>query len=106
LLCAVAVALLGLRGWQPLVVSRLRKPLAAGALLAAALLTLVTNGASPALATVGLAAWGMAEVFGVGLGIAAFSLAGLSGALSLAKQGPPSLALGGAVLAAAAGALP
>jgi diguanylate cyclase (GGDEF)-like protein len=106
LLCAVAVAVLGLRGWQPLVVSRLRKPLAAGAVLAAALLTLVTSGASPALATVGLAAWGMAEVFGVGLGIAAFSLAGLSGALSLAKQGPPSLAFGGAVLAAAAGALP
>jgi diguanylate cyclase (GGDEF)-like protein len=60
----------------------------------------------PAVAAVGIAAWAMAEVFGVAIGTAGFALAGLSAAASLAKGGPLSMTVGGAILAASAGALP
>ena len=106
LLCAVSIAALSIRGWLPPALNRFKKPLAAGSLLVAALMVLLTGGATPALAAVGLAAWGMAEVLGTGLGIAAFSLAGVSAALALARNEPSSLAVGGAILAAATGALP
>lgn len=106
LLIAVALSGLSIRGWLPVVANRYKRPLAAGAVLLAAILVMATGGASPALAAVGIAAWAMAEVFGLWLGVAAFSLAGVSAALALAKQGPPSLAIGGAVIAATIGALP
>ena len=106
LLGAVAVAALGIRGWLPSAITPLKKPLSAAALLVASLLVLLTGGVGPALATVGIAAWGMAECFGVAIGAASFALAGLSAALGLVKNAPPSLAIGGATLAVAIGALP
>jgi len=106
LLCAVALAALGIRGWLPIAVNRLRKPLAAAALLVASILVLLTGGTTPSLAAIGIAAWGMAEVFGVGLGSASFALAALSAALALVNRQPPALAVGGAILAVAIGALP
>src|SRR5205085_1419170 len=100
------VSAAGVRGWLPAAMIRSKKPLAAAAVVVASILVLLTGGASPALATVGLAAWGMAEVFGVGLATAAFSVAALSAALALVKKGPPSRALGGAIVAAGIGAFP
>jgi len=106
LLGAVTLAGLGIRGWLPPVVVRFKKPLAAGALLAASLLVLLTRGSGASLATVGIAAWGMAECFGAALGAASFALAGVSAALALVRQSPSALAVGGATLAVAIGALP
>jgi diguanylate cyclase (GGDEF)-like protein len=106
LLLAVAFAALAIRGLLPPAMVRLKKPLTAGALLVSSLLVLLTQGVSASLATVGIAAWGMAECFGVGIGTASFFLAALSGALALVKQGPGSVTVGGAVLAFAVGALP
>src|SRR5690242_2187936 len=102
---AVTLAALGIRGWLPPRLTRLRKPLSAAALLAASLLVLFTRGANGSLVTVGLAAWAMAESFGVALGSAAFILATLAGALALVRSGAGA-AIAGAVLAGAVGALP
>ena len=88
--CAVLLAGFGIRGWLPVLLLRLKKPLSAAALLVSALVVVLTNGAPPGLVAVGLAAWGMAEVFGASLGIAAFALAGAAAALSLVRVGPPS----------------
>src|SRR5690242_9144955 len=106
LLGAVGIAALGIRGWLPPFVTRVRRALAAGALVAASLLVLLTHGSGPSLATVGIAAWGMAECFGIAMGIASFALAGLSAALALVKQSSSALILGDATLAVAVGALP
>jgi diguanylate cyclase (GGDEF)-like protein len=106
LVCAVTLAGLAIRGWLPPRLTRARKPLSAGALLVASLIVLFTRGSGPALAAVGISAWGMAESFGVALGSAAFLLASVSSALALARIASPALALGGAILAGASGALP
>ena len=106
LLLALVVAALRIRGLLPHAVLRLKKPLAAGALLVASLLVLFTGGLSSALATVGITAWGMAECFGIAIGSASFLLAGLSAALAMARRGPESAAIGGALLAASIGAIP
>ncbi|MFL5615769.1 MAG: GGDEF domain-containing protein [Gemmatimonadaceae bacterium] len=106
LVCAVAIAALGIRGWLPPRVLRARRPLAAGSVILGSLLVLLSGGVMPALATVGIAAWGMAETFGVGLGSSAFAVAGLSAAVALVKRGPPALTIGGSIVAAALGALP
>ena len=106
LVVAVGVAALSIRGWLPAPVSRGKKPLAAGAVLLSSLLVLFTGGASSSLATVGIAAWGMAECFGLAIGSASFLLAAASAALALANHGPVSVTLGGAMLAAAVGVLP
>jgi len=106
LVLAVGVAALAIRGWLPGVLTRLKKPLSAGAVLLAAILVVLTSGAMPAIAAVGIASWAMAEVFGVAIGTAGFALAGLSAASALAKGGSLSMTVGGAILAASAGALP
>jgi len=106
LVVAVGLAGLAIRGWLPPVFTRLRKPLSAGAVLVAAILVVLAGGAMPAIAVVGIAAWAMAEVFGVAIGVAAFALAGLSAAATVAKGGPVALTIGGAVFAASTGALP
>jgi diguanylate cyclase (GGDEF)-like protein len=106
LVLAVGVAALAIRGWLPAIFARLRKPLSAGAVLLGAILVVLTRGEMPAIAAVGIAAWAMAEVFGVAIGTAGFALAGLSAAAALAKGGPLSMTVGGAILAASAGALP
>ena len=106
LVVAVGLAGLAIRGWLPPVFTRLRKPLSAGAVLVAAILVVLAGGAMPAIAVVGIAAWAMAEVFGVAIGVAAFALAGLSAAAAVAKGGPIALTIGGAVFAASTGALP
>jgi diguanylate cyclase (GGDEF)-like protein len=106
LLVAVAVAALAIRGWLPRQIPLLKKPLAASAILVASLLVVFTEGASTSLATVGLAAWAMAECFGLAIGSASFLLAAASASVALAHQGPRLLTLGGAVMSAAVGALP
>ena len=106
LVVAVGVATLAIRGWLPPILTRLRKPLSAGAVLAAAIVVVLTDGAMPSVAVVGLAAWAMAEVFGVAIGMAGFALAALSAAAALAKGGPIAMTIGGAFLAVSAGALP
>ncbi|HEY2375419.1 MAG TPA: sensor domain-containing diguanylate cyclase [Gemmatimonadaceae bacterium] len=106
LLGAVAVAALAIRGSLPPAVRRHKKPLAAASMIAASLLAVLTGGASTALVTVGIAAWGMAECFGLAIGVASFALAGVSAALALEKKGPLAFTLGGATLAVAVGALP
>jgi diguanylate cyclase (GGDEF)-like protein len=106
LLIAVVVATLAIRGWLPPGFSRLKKPLSAASMIVASLLAVLTGGANAALVTVGLAAWGMAECFGVAIGSASFALAGVSAALALVKKGPLAFTLGGAILAIAVGALP
>src|SRR5690242_9194173 len=106
LLGAVGIAALGIRGWLPPFVTRVRRALAAGALVAAAILVLLTDGSGPWRAPVGIAAWGMAGCFGIAMGMASFALAGLSAALALVKQSSSALTLGDATLAVAVGALP
>ena len=106
LVVAVAVAALGIRGWLPPVITRLRKPLSAAGVLVGAILVVLSSGAMPAIAAAGLASWAMAEVFGVAIGAAGFVLAGLSAAAALAKGGPISLTISGAIFAASVGALP
>jgi diguanylate cyclase (GGDEF)-like protein len=106
LVVAVAAAALAISGRLPPIFTRRRKPLSAGAVLVAAILVVVTGGAMPAIAAIGIAAWAMAEVFGLAIGVAGFVLAAVSAAAALAKGGPVALAIGGAVLAASAGALP
>lgn len=106
LLLAVGVAVLAIRGWLPPGISRLKKPLSATSLIGASLLVVLTGGTNAALVTVGIAAWGMAECFGVAIGSASFALAGLAAATALVKRGPLSFTLGGATLAIAVGALP
>ena len=106
LVIAVGAAALAIRGWLPPIFTRFRKPLSAGAVLLGAILVVVTGGAMPSVAAVGIASWAMAEVFGVAIGIAGFALAALSAAAAFAKGGPIALTIGGAILAASAGALP
>ena len=106
LIVAVGIAALAIRGWLPRVFTRLRKPLSASGVLFSAVLVVLTGGVMPAIAVVGIAAWAMAEVFGVAIGVAGFSLAALSSAAALAKGSPLALTIGGAILAASAGALP
>jgi diguanylate cyclase (GGDEF)-like protein len=106
LVVAVAAAALAISGRLPPIFTRRRKPLSAGAVLVAAILVVVTGGAMPAIAAIGIAAWAMAEVFGLAIGVAGFVLAAVSAAAALAKAGPVALTIGGAVLAASAGALP
>ena len=106
LLLAVGAAALAVRGWLPAPISRLKRPLSAAGLIAASLSTVLSGGANAALVTVGLAAWGMAECFGVAIGSTAFALAGVSAAVALVRKGPTVVTLGGAVLAVAVGALP
>ena len=106
LVVAIAVAALCIRGLLPASATRFKKPLVAGALLVASLLVLFTGGASSSLATVGIAAWGMAECFGLAIGAAGFLLAAASATLALTGRNPGSVTIGGAMLAATVGALP
>ena len=106
LVVAIAVAALCIRGLLPASATRFKKPLVAGALLVASLLVLVTGGVSSSLATVGIAAWGMAECFGLAIGAAGFLLAAASAALALTGRNPGSVTIGGAMLATTVGALP
>ena len=106
LVCAVAFAAAAINGWLPPLVNRTKRALAAAAVILAAILVVLSGGSSPSLVTVGLAAWGMAEVFGIGLGSAAFGVAALSAVFATLPKGPPTLAVGSGILAAAVGALP
>jgi len=106
LVVAIAVAALCIRGLLPASATRFKKPLVAGALLVASLLVLLTGGVSSSLATVGIAAWGMAECFGLAIGAAGFLLAAASASLALTGWNPGSVTIGGAMLAATVGALP
>ena len=106
LVVAIAAAALCIRGLLPASATRFKKPLVAGALLVASLLVLFTGGVSSSLATVGIAAWGMAECFGLAIGAAGFLLAAASATLALTGRSPGSVTIGGAMLAATVGALP
>lgn len=107
LIFAVAVAALVIRSQLPASVRRQRKAASAAAVIVAAALVALTGGTPAALVTAGLAAWAMAECFGLWMGIAAFALAGAAGAsaASVAK-GAPLATLGAALTAIACGALP
>jgi len=106
LVVAIAAAALCIRGLLPASATRFKKPLVAGALLVASLLVLCAGGVSSSLATVGIAAWGMAECFGLAIGAAGFLLAAASAALALTGRNPGSVTIGGAMLATTVGALP
>ena len=106
LLLAVTIAAICIRRPLPSYVDRVKRPLAAGALLLSSLLVLFSGGVGSSLVTIGIAAWGMAECFGLAIGSASFLLAAVSAALALVKRGPESLTITSAVLAAAVGALP
>src|SRR5207237_4692128 len=95
----------GTRGVLPGSATRFKTPLVAGALLVASRLVLFTGGVSSSLATVGIAAWGMAECFGLAIGAAGFLLAAASAALALTGRNPGSVTIGGAMLATTVGAL-
>src|SRR5437762_11728449 len=98
LVVAIAVAALCIRGLLPASATRFKKPLVAGALFVASLLVLFTGGASSSLATVGIAAWGMAECFGLGIGAAGFILAVASATLGLPGWDPVLVTIGRSML--------
>jgi diguanylate cyclase (GGDEF)-like protein len=106
LVCAVGIAALAISSRLPAPLRHYRKQSSAAALLASSLLVVFTGGSAPSLATIGLAAWGMAECYGVAMGIASFALAGLAAAVGMVKRDAPALVLGGALGAVAIGALP
>lgn len=106
LIGAVALAAMIIRSKLPAPILRHRKPLSAASLIVSSLLVLFTAGSASSVATIGLAAWAMAESFGVAIGISGFALAGLSTALSMTSSAPAIQMVGAAAGAVAVGALP
>lgn len=106
LVTAVVVAGLAIRGRLPAPLLRQRKASSAAGLVLAAILVAFSGAAPAAVVAIGVAAWGMAECFGVWIAIAGFALAGASVAAAAVGQTPPLIAAGNTLAAIASGALP
>jgi diguanylate cyclase (GGDEF)-like protein len=105
LVTAALLAAVGAAGLMPKPMLARRRPLAVAGLLVAILGTAVTGGTPAALAATGLAAWAVAECFGIGVGSLGFAAAAVAAAL-VYRGAPTATMLGAAALVVCTGALP
>lgn len=106
LVVAVAAASAAIAGRLPRQLIREKHRLAIGAFVVALIMAGLSGGSGAGIATLGIAAWGVAAAFDPRIGAGAFAIAAMAGAVVGFRTGGVPVAVADGILAFTTGALP